>query len=210
MICVFPGSHILRTSKHTPPVSLTVCDVACVSAKTTANVDMSASLATAFRATVNRWGLAGELFEEPSVELDGLSSDTCQFLELLANSFTYEEQPRFVQQLLDHIGRVTHTDLEDDLTNPLTWAEAFEDKCYNIEELFPNWDSTITATSEFARLLSMILEQYVQKCNPGYGFNYTMSLHRRSNVGIHHCIGKPVDWSHGLVIPYLKWYEEEL
>ena len=47
MTCVFPASDMLRTSKCTPPILITVCDMACVSVKTTEQANMQAAFATA-------------------------------------------------------------------------------------------------------------------------------------------------------------------
>ena len=175
---------------------------------------MRSAFATALRAIVSRWSDSGETvsltLENDTSDDKGLCNEACKRLELIANSFTYDEHPALVQRLLSHIGRTTGMDLEGDPSNEITWPEAFESVCHRLNQSFPGWEGNFRITPEFARLLTMILEQYVQKCNPGLGFAYSMSCYHQSKTAIHQCIGAPTEWSHGLIVPYLKWHEKKL
>ena len=214
MTCVFPASDILRASKCTPPILITVCDMACVSVKTTEQANMQAAFATALRATVSRWCDSQDCFDlsadDVPKEDKGLTKEACRRIELIANSFTYDKHPPFAQRLLSHIGKTAHTEQDDDPFNPFTWSETFQSTIYTLHLTFPDWEDDVGITPEFARVLITILDQYIQKCYPGFGLDYRMPYSHQNKLTIHQSIGKPTEWSHGLNVPYLKWCEEEL
>ena len=116
-------------------------------------------------------------------EENGLSNDACKVLLTIAYAFMYEEHPSLVRQILQRVGGHEIADSEEDPHHGLTWSNALEYVCTRLPRHFPYTENMNGLSSyEFTKLLSLILDQYVQNCHPGYGFQYSMVNEKQSKM----------------------------
>ena len=150
--------------------------------------------------------------DRPTGEHLVLSTQTCEFLTQVCLGFSYEVKPQIMKEILEFVGsyKLKRNAPQAD-KDKLGWASVLESVSHKIPTRFKFLSRQNGFKGRpFVKLLSAIVEEYVQLLHPGYGFNYKMEAEIQDKKPLAHQAGKVTNWSGQRSIPHVTWKRNQI